>query len=367
MRLKILAALILLITFTFSGCFPSGEKSPDTSKVVTEDKTFEYNAPHINVSFEIPQIQNDLPTRIKLKEKSFDTDKMLKLFFYGKTILPERTWEGNFYTDDDSFLCVGSNSLSFYEGKTAPLKKFQIDAPLNYQAVLCVNEEYFRALYNIGEELEGFPSETALDRANELISTLGITTLGEPEIYAFSVDTLKKLKEINFSFAFNEKYPLTKDNEVYVLKFRQAFNGIELADVNASIKDNTDELKSFMISSPNVTVGVSKDKIFYFDAGEVYEKECAVLNSDTPKYDLNYALSELRNYLEKSRFFVQTVIDKAKLVYFPIERNEEGYVEYSLAWSFEGYVGSKVEGDVMKNDYKKIVLCENGICLDFGG
>ena len=364
---KLSAVFVLMIAIMFSGCFPSGVKDASTSNDFTEDKTFEYKAPHIDVSFEIPQIQNALPTRIKLKEKSFDTNEMLKLFFDGKTILPEKTWEGNFYTDDNSLLCVNSNSLSFYEGKMAPLKEFQIDAPLNYQAVLCVSEEYFRALYDIGEELDDFPSETALNRANELISTLGITSLGEPEIYAFSVDTLKKLKEISFSFAFNEKYPLTKDNEVYVLKFQQVFNGIELADADTSIKDNTDESGSFPISHPNVTIGVSKDKIFYFDTGEIYEKEGEILNSDMPEYDLNFALSELKNYLEKSHFSVQTVIDKAKLVYYPIERNEEGYVEYSLAWCFEGYVGSKVEGDVTKNDYKKFVLCENGTWLDFEG
>lgn len=360
------AALIISIVLTMSGCFPTGEKLPDTSKDYTPENGFKYQAPNINVSFKIPEIQKDIPTRIKLREKSFDDDKMLELFFNGKTILHDKTWEGNYYTDDDSLLCVGSNSLSFCEGKTAPLKKFQIDAPLNYQAALTVDQDYYRDTFNIGRELDSFSSQNAAERSLELISTLEITNLGEPEFYAFSVDTLEKLKENGFSFAFNEKYPLTKDNEVYVLKFREIFYGVELADVQTSIKNNVGKNGSFPISNPNVTIGISKDNIFYFDAGEAYEKECYVLNSDAPKYDLNYALNELKNYLEKNYFSTQTVIDKAKQVYYPIERNEDGYVEYSLAWSFEGYAEHKDEGDVMKDNYKIIILCENGTCFDFG-
>ncbi len=240
---KRLAAAIMTISaaIMISGCFPTGEKKPNVSDAVSESEIFEYSKDNFTASFIIPQYQNNLPTRIKLKEKAFDTDEMIDLFYSGKTILQDKTWNGNYYADDDSLLCVDSNGILFCDGKTAPVKKFQIDAPLNYQAVLTVADECYREMFDIGTELDGFSSQSAESRANELISTLGITNLGEPEIFAFSLNTLEKLKENDLAFAFNEEFPLTKDSEVYILHFPRLVDEIELADAKLSIKNTTNE------------------------------------------------------------------------------------------------------------------------------
>lgn len=363
---KRLAAAIMTISaaIMISGCFPTGEKKPNISEVISESEIFEYNKDNFTASFNIPRYQNTLPTKIKLKEKKFDTDEMIDLFYSCKTILQDKTWNGNYYADDDSLLCVDSNSILFCDGKTAPIKKFQIDAPLNYQAVLTVADECYREIFDIGTELEGFSSQSAESRANELISTLGITNLGEPEVFAFSVNTLEKLKENDLAFAFNEEFPITKDNEVYILRYSRLVDEIELADVKLSIKNTTNEKGSSSVSSPKVTVGISKDEIFYFNAEEVYEPECEIINSEPAKYGLNYAVSELTSYLDKAFFTSKTTITKAKPVYIPVERNSPEYTEFSLAWCFEG-ISDTAADNYHKDDYKIFFLADTGRMIEY--
>jgi len=365
---KILAVFVLLIAMMFSGCFPTGAKNADTSMDFTEDKTFKYKAPHINVSFEIPQIQGDLPpTRIKLKEKTFDTEEMINLFFSGKTIDEEETFPNFYWATDSSFLNMSptENYLKFADGPTSyDGLGIKGDAPINYRITLEYSREHYREMYNIGEELELFSSRSAIDRALELCSTLGITHLGKPRIYAFDLDTYEKIREKNKTAWFSDEIPLTKDNEVYVLSFRQNFGGIELtAFENVLIDDSTAKTGKSVIFAPEVTIGVSKNDIFYLDVEAAYEPEYEVVSNDPIRYDLNYALSELTSYLKKAYFKDPTVINSSNIVYFPIERKEPGYVEYSLAWNFGGTVHDKTFDDM--ESYSIIFLAENGIRKDY--
>ena len=365
---KRLAALttVIPVVLALSGCFPTGEKNPNASTELSDGNYFEYSKDNFTAEFEIPEVSENLPSRIRLKEKKFNTDECLKLFFSSKTILDEKTWEENYWADDGSLLYTNSNSVGFSDGKTANLKNFQIDAPVNYQVALTVAKEYYREIFDIGRELDDFSNRSAIDRALETAAAIGITDLEEPNIYAFSLNSLNILNENEFSFAFNDNYQLTEDNEVYVLRFRQLFDGIELASVDASVKDTVDDTGSFHVDAPEVIIGVSKDDIFFFSADTMYETNFDVLSSEPAKYDLNYALQEFTSYLNKVYFSEETEINELKPVYFPVERNTLGYVEYALAWSFEGTVRQK-SGDYLKDDYKIIFLTETGVRMNYKG
>lgn len=361
------AALVCAMTaVTLSGCFPTGENDPDVFDDFSGMDTFEYSAKNLSVSFDIPEIPNNLPIRIRLKGKHFDTEEMIELFFSGKTIDDEQTWSGNYYTYDGSRLYVSTDysSLSFNDGETAHGHNYQVDGPVNYQVAFFVDKEFYKNTYfSGGNDLENFPLQSALDRVLELTSMLGIADLGEPEIYAVSLDTYAKLK-VDFTNFFNEEYPLTTDSEVYVLHFPQIFNEVELADLwEVNVNDPTGDYGKSMVWSPRLTVGVAKDRIFYFDVSEPFEAEYEVVNSQTAKYNLNYALSELMSYLDKTYFSKETVINKVKAVYYPVERRGNECVEYSLAWSFEGYMNEGKLFNLFDNihNYKVIVSAEDGI------
>lgn len=366
LSIAVFGAIIAGAVFTLSGCFPTGEKDPTQTNSVdlTEDGTYVFSKEYLDVSFEMPEIQNDLPAKIKLRKKYFNTDEILKLFFDGKTILEDKTWSGNYHADDQSHLYVASddNTISFNDGKTAPEPRDQIDFPVNYMMPVHHLREYFKEEYFPSGELEEFPSSYAIKRAQELLSTLGMTSLGEPDIFAVSLESFEKFRIYYPTEAFfNNSYPLTKDNEIYYLTYQKFVNGIGLADISQfSVKDNTDG-RTATVYSPIVKVGVSKDNIFLFDSGAAYEDEYEILSDEPIKYDLNYAVNELQSYLEKSYFSSRKAakINTAKLVYLPVEVNEEGTVEFVLAWSFEGRIGD-VNDIFYWNDYKIIIRADNG-------
>lgn len=357
------AVAALLALSTMAGCYPTGEKNPNYSAEIVDNGHFEYSKDNFTAAFEIPEIPAELPMRIKLKQKDFNAEKGLDLFFGDKTV--EKIWEGNYWAEDGSLFYVNSNSIGFSDGKTANLKQFQIEQPMNYQAALTVAEEYYRERFGIKSELDDFPSEEAISKALSALSALGITDLESPEIYAFSLSSLETMRDGGFAFAFNENYPLTKDNEIYVLRFRQLFNGIELARVGANIKD-FDDSGNYNVDAPSVTVGVSQYEIFFLGVSSVYEQEFEIISREPPKYDINYALGEFASYLENAHFTEETQIRELKPVYFPTERSERGYIEYLLAWCFEGTVRYESDGSSM-DDFRVIIASDTGLRNNYKG
>lgn len=364
-RLAAIAILILVI-YTLTGCFPTGvpNSSATSSVLLVEDRIYKFSKDNLDVSFEIPEMPEKLPLRIKLKKKFCETNEIINLFLGGKTIVGEKTWSDNYYTDDQSHIYVSptDNEIQFNDGKTAPEPRDTIDFPANYQMPIYHIKEYFREEYFPNDELEDFPSEEALKRAQELISTLGMTNLGKPSVYAVTLDSFEKFREhYPTDEFFNDKYPLTKENEIYYLTFSKVFDGIELADISRlQIKNSTDS-GSDIISSPTVKIGISKDNIFYFESGANYEAEYETVSDEPVKYDINYALSDLQSFLEKNHYSTErsVKIDQAKIVYLPIEVKGNGIVEFVPVWSFEGYMGNKNDPFFWK-DYKIMVRADDG-------
>ena len=357
----VLPAVLTAGIITLSGCFPTGEKDPVVSDDYSDKDTFEYEGENISVSFDIPEVPENMPTRIKLKEKFFDYEEMLPLFFGDKPINWEKTWSGGYYTDDDTYLSVEENRIQFNDGETAHNHNYQVDGPVNYQVALFVDEIFYKDTYFTGgDELDSFPLQDALDRALELTSTLGFANLGDPEIYAVSLYTYEKLiEELDAYIFFNEEYPLTVDDEVYIFHFPQVFDDVRLAELREiSINDEFGDYGKSTVWSPRVIVGVAKDRIFYFSVDEAFEAEYEIVSSEPVRYDMNYAISELVSFLEKTYFRDPAVIYKLQVVYYPAERREPGYTEYSPAWSFKGYMNST--NSILMNEYTVFISAENG-------
>ena len=87
---KRLVAIMACLAFVLalSGCYPTGEFSDDTSSDdgilpdITDGSHFEYSEDYITVSFDYPEIPDEMASRIKLKDKLYDPDETYKLFFW---------------------------------------------------------------------------------------------------------------------------------------------------------------------------------------------------------------------------------------------------------------------------------------------
>lgn len=373
---KRLAALIisLMICLTLSGCYPTEKKiNSEISDSSSENRyidnsRFEYSKDNLSVGFDFPDIPNELPSRIKLKEKIFDRKKAVELFFGGEAPVSEYLYGANeeygqYTAQDGSKLTVEGNLISYYDGKFSSEEK---EFPVSYFDVVNVCKEYMRDMYSITEnELDEFPLQTALKTANDLISKLGITGCGEPEIYAVSLTSYEKIYP-----DFNKNCPLTKDNEIYVFRFPQIIDEVKLSDMNVDIKDHTREWDTLATPSSFV-VGISKEGIFKFYIDAAYETAVEILSTEPIKYDFNHAVIELEKYFDKVSFnsSKSVSINKADILYYPVERNEAHTMEFVPVWSFEGYSRDLVfESTVDKVsfwDFRFIVNTDVGVVREY--
>ena len=388
MKKSLAAATILLMTvLALSGCYPtdkrvnekeneSGIPSGSSENTHFDGSHFGYEGENISVSFDIPEVPDELPSRIKLKEKMFDRQKVIELFFDGEAPVSEYIYGneeyGQYTAQDGSKLTIEGNRIAYSNGKISTgeggdARKF----PVSYSNAVNACKEYNRDRYSItGDELEGFPLQGALDSAVELISKLGITTCGEPRIYAFSLASYEKMKHDRPSM-FNEEYPLTKDNEIYVFKFPQIIDEVELSDIRwVSVKDSVNEF-GVPVGSSSIVVGVSKEGIFEFYTHAAYEAEGEVLSTEPIKYDLSHAVAELEKYLDKVYFTKSktVAINNARVVYYPVERNEADVVEFVPAWSFDGYVRDMEMEAIFEHvqfwDFSFIVNTDVGVVREY--
>lgn len=388
---KSLAAVVIsfMTVLALSGCYPTEKKvnegisstafesAPLFESTSLDNSHFEYSRENLAVSFDFPEVPDELPSRIKLKEKIFDRRKAVELFFGGEAPVSEYLYGaneayGNYTAQDGSELTIEGNRICYYNGKTLSRESgFDLKFSVSYLSVIRLCKEYMRDMYSITEdELEGFPLQEALSNARNLISELGITDYGEPKIYALSLASYEKIKH-NETYMFNEEYPLTKDNEIYVFEFPQVFGKVELSDLRGvSIKDSTREIGT-AVDSSSIVVGISKEGIFEFYIDAAYEADGEVLSTEPVKYNLSHAVTELEKYFEKVNFTIaKTVaINNARVFYYPVERNEADTVEFVPTWSFEGYgrdlATEAVLGHVSFWDLRYIINTDVGVVREY--
>lgn len=377
---KFIAALTIVSALgALSGCYPTGKKVNENISSTASESThfdgshFEYSKDNLTASFDIPEIPDELPSRIKLKEKIFDRQKVIELFFCGEAPVSEYLYGvneeyGQYVSQDGSELTIEGNRINYYNGKMKDRLKY----PVPYFNILNVCKEYWRDRYSITEnELDEFPLQTALKTANDLISELGITGCGEPEIYAVSLTSYEKIY-FDDADIFNENSPLTKDNEIYVFKFPQLFGEVKLSDLPCvGIKDPTVEWDT-AVGSSSVVVGVCKDGIFEFDVDAVYVPDGEILSSEPVKYDLSHAVTELEKYFDKVNFSrsKSVTINNARVFYYPVERIEADTVEFVPVWSFEGYARDfvfeeKIVGSIAIGDFRYFVKTNVGVVIEY--
>lgn len=358
------AALILsmTLTLTLSGCFPTGEKDPNVSDTLSENGSFEYEKENLKVKFDRPKVPENIPSRVRVKQKYFDFDAAYKLFLDGKTLDPSRTGEIFYWTTDGTFMEYSEelNSLRYYEGSTCYNGLGTPEnAPVNFCIYLDKSHEQYRNTYGIGRELEGFSSQDAIKQALELCSALGVNDLGEPEVFAFDSAVYEKLSEEQRSW-INKDVPFTKDYEAYVLRFPQVICGTALADLNdVTISAPSEKYGEGAVYHTDVTVGVSKNGIFHFKVESAFEAEYEVIGTEPIKYGFDHALNEFQKYLERAYFKDHTDYNTAKIIYFPVTRDEKGYVEFTPAWLFRGNVKAK-------NSQFRVDNCDTVFLTDSG-
>lgn len=355
--------VIFIIAFTFSGCFPTGEKTlvEKGFKEYKPGEKFEYSRENLTAEFIIPE---KLPTatRIKLKLKTFDREKVLKFFFGDRTYTqgPEEEGMQDIYdTDDGAFhISFSGGGLRFNDERVC-----SFEYPVNYASLVnyCVPREWYHNPPS-DKDLEDFPRETALKQTAELLTELGFENLGEPETYTMTVDAIKAVGKMV------DQEKLSKEHECYVFRYPFVFDGIEICDLPVSFGE-------WFSNDSHINIVLTRENFVFLSTYMALEYDFEVLSEEPVKYGIEYAVNEFKKYHESAYLDFDTIIYGLKPVYYPVLFNEadgENFLEFIPLWYFEGRCSrleEDGEGEMYENvlRYVALVGSDNGIVKKYQG
>ena len=357
---KKLLIIILMLTVMLTGCFPSGElktssepAANSTTNVTPSDNSdnSEPDAPkeleHVKFNIEpYGEYPAEAPV-IKTKRAVFDVEEMKALFIAGKDIIHEQTGDdvNNFDTSDGAWLSVRKDGITYvpdehrYDGDT---EKKNISRMQQNAATYALS--YSKSFPNINIELEGFPRYEAIERANELVKTVGVKFLGEPTVYTFTAEDIHN---------FDKKITLSKEDEFYLVIYPTAYGDIPVSWW--STKENY---------ASKVEIILTKEKLVKLDCEDVFDN-IEVIDTVQIKCGAENALSRLYDYYridETPQFRFE--YDGLDITYITDSYDtKNGVFTYRPLWCASGTMYD-MDGQMMANNCDKFIDPATGFVFE---
>lgn len=328
----IAAALILSVVIILSGCYPNAQKTlPNSASSEANGFVGKVSEKIGDAEFNY-EIKADFPTelpKIRLKPKKFDEEKLKEIFLRDKTINPNADRPDWVYeTTDGSVLCIGGDWIEFFDGSVDD----------NRNNMFTIAGSYNKFSYASDEQLTSFSSEEAISRANKLLDELGVENYCEPTVITVTPEMGNaRLKEYGVLTTNKEQsrddYDLwTEDDGVYVLKYKQSFNGVDISSGTMKTLSN-----DRTIEGTDISVYVKKDMILKLAINSCYD--VVSLNEETVelKFGADYASNALlERYGKMGELKYPTFFTDCKPEYIP-QGYDNGELIFTPAWCFSGY------------------------------
>lgn len=343
MNKKITVIVIALLISLLSGCFPTGEFEQESSATVinaddsaaSEQSVFTVpnDLTKVKFNFDLSEIDGDYPSEvptIKVKKQIFDVDKMKALFLDGKTIIDD-------YSDEYDF-----RSFTTAEGETLVIEKGRVDYSVDHyyddpeknavfeKQISCVNDLhlYYSDYHHLDSELDGVSRTETLAWADELVKSLDIKYLREPNIYAFTAEDCNAVYSKREGWYFDENY------EFYLVRYNAEYNDIPIAEETTKLFHN--ELAMHIPTRVDILIG--KDGLIEFSCYNVFDSVEAVEQTQI-KCDIKSAVTKFyEEYAVKDSILDYTLeYDKIGLAYNTIESDyDKGEIVFKPLWQMSG-------------------------------
>lgn len=359
-KLKLIA-LITALTVSLSGCFPTGENQlPSNGSETAQPFSGRISEKYgdVELDYEIPA---DLPTKlpkIKLKPTDFteDEDRIVSVLFDGKTQVKNENYVDWVHcASDNSFLAVSGDEISFDNGGIN--NEFK-----HYHYFSTIYKDLWR---ENGEQLNSFSSSEAVERGNKLLDDLGIENYSAPHIIAVTPKVAneemakfceKQVTEDSCSDPDNEYIPWDEDDGLYILRYKQNFNGVDVFDCWT----NPISSSRAVSKAPGIIIGVTKEDIVYCQARRSYDVVSLDDGSVNLIYDAKYASDKLaERYSKIVEVSAPTVFYKCKPEYLFYKSEADGSAVFVPAWCFTGRKGDK-EDPSIGFDCAAYYYCDTG-------
>lgn len=369
-------ALVLALAFALTGCFPTGELETSSatsvskadSGVLSEPAAFTVPNDLKNVKFNFGLNENypsEVPV-IKAKMRNFDVEALKARFIDGKDIIKETPNDhgGAFHTSDGITLYANQGRFSYtVEHLFGDAEKREV---YSAQSNAASNLRYFFTDYHqLDSELEGFSRAEALERANELVEELDIKFLGEPSVYAFTLEELETYLGKSMRFdkdGSKAEVQLTKEDEFYLVRYYGEYGGITMpGEIERIFED------AFAYNT-QVDIILTKDSLVKFTCNHVFDSieaidttqmKCGADTAISKVYEYYRAKDNVMDYrLEYDSFGISYVTYKCDY--------NAGEVTFKPLWHLAGrqyYNTDGVSGDVYADKFADPVT---GMVYDAG-
>lgn len=363
-KFTFIAVLSLLIAL-LAGCFPTGEletSSPNSinnanSSAASEPAAFTVPNDLKNVKFSF-EVNGDYPSEvpvIKAKMRSFDMEALKARFIDGKTVVKEtpNDYGGAFHTADGITLAVNQGHFRYVVdhlfGDDAEKREVY-----SAQANAAGNLRYFYSEYHqLDSELEGFSRAEALERANSLVEEFDIKYLGEPSVYAFTLEELETYlgKSIRFDKEGNKTDEhLTKEDEFYLVRYYGEYGGITMPGEIGQVFEDA------FTNNTQVNIILTKDNLIKFECENVFDS-IEVIDTTQLKCGAETAVSKFHDYygVKDDVMDYQLDYDSFGISYVTYERDyNAGEVTFKPLWHIAGrqyYTTDGISGDVYADKF----------------
>ncbi len=363
-----------------SGCYPTGEQSAidstlldNSSEIASEVNVISSDAvdnvsnrfvnkylENVEFRYELPAVPNSVP-KIKLKIKEWNIEDVKTLFLSDKQISETEENSGGkeyvFGTSDNCSLTVSAGSISFIDSEEGN-NSFEYRSAASFYDEVCYASE---------TELTDFPSNDAIKSVDILLGKLGVTNYGEPTVIPITPQMANEYynnyggsaKKDGSETVFSE---WTEKNGVYVLKYPLVYNGYNISMSRFRVSNS--DIKS---GGTYITAYVSKDKVFYFKAKDIYDAVCENMGEAQIKYDADNLSNALIDFYSKQVSLQAKTFDKCCLEYIPYERNDWDSREtvFVPALAFCGYSSENLEsGLAVMSDNAEYFYADTGARYD---
>lgn len=374
---KILGFSTLII---LSGRFPTGAPKDD-SDISREDR--DSAATHTTPNFVETELDENLIVHASVSQtnhenlksrsihlKNFDEEQIKKVFLKKRTVIDSYeshnewfpTYKDNYYEfDDESYVRTEPGSLNYQDEFYFNRTYESVISDLSY-FIRSDIEDVFKKT-----ELEGMNKDKAIESVRELLNEVGMDDLGEPEVYALDLDSLKSEWEDYQTKQEESPRQWEKKDEAYLVIFPIIYD-----NVNVTNKGYIDQANQIPVTGSRIMGVVNREGVINLTCRGIYEIGGALEENITP-ITIETALEKIKEKYKNTLLTDPIRITHISLEYVPtVSSGDDISHQLIPAWVFTAqqmvnYSDEEKGPATVATEFTIMINAETGMEIRNGG
>lgn len=324
-----------------SGCFPAGTSVPtsdtSTGEIWAEAEKIENFSLTLTLPREYPE---ELP-EITAAVMRWDEKTVLDNLQDGREILsteespsygfPDEKMKVYVFFEDDG----GGDYVGFEPGRVSD-RRLTSRGNMHNSIMSYLTKAETDKLTTV-DELDGFTKADAVNSVKDLARGLGITHLGEPDVFALTAEEVNRYLYEESRLAESETGAAppytewTKNDEAYFITFPLVYDGIQVAACDVAVTGVTDNFTN----GSKIDAIVTRDGILDFKCDGITSPDYEMGKATAINFGAADILSKIVSDYSNRSLMNEYEFYDCELVYGPIRKLDDGRWVYAPMWRFD--------------------------------